>query len=288
MIIHPISVIIPTYNRKQFVATAIYSVLSQTCKCSQIIVVDDGSTDGTDELIRSIQSGCQQEIMYIQQDNKGPAAARNLGICNARYEYIAFLDSDDHWLSNKITKQFEYMRANPEFLISYTKEQWLRNGLHLNQKKRHAPKHGTIFSHCLDICMVGMSTVMIHRELFRRIGMFDTSFRCCEDYEFWLRASCRYPFLLVDDVLTVKEGGREDQVSFQYRIGMDKLRIAAIEKVLECGTLDENQKNLALKELKKKTTIYGKGCVRHGRSEEGQRYLDRAASIQESVAERLL
>lgn len=284
MIIHPISVIIPTYNRRIYLERAITSVLSQSCLCGEIVIVDDGSTDGTDEFVKSLIGKTGTSIHYLRQDNKGPASARNLGIDYAKFEYIAFLDSDDHWAADKLDKQFRAMQDNPNFLISYTKERWLRNGLHLNQKKRHIPKHGNIFIQCLDICLVGMSTVMLKKELLERVGSFDVEYLCCEDYEFWLRVSCKYPFLLVDNVLTIKEGGREDQVSFQYRVGMDKLRIYAIEKLIAHNDLKQMQKTHALKELVKKATIYGNGCVRHGRFDEGQYYIDRAASLRSLVS----
>lgn len=285
MNMHPVSVIIPTYNRKQLLPRALNSIFRQSCRCGEIIVVDDGSKDGTDTYLQSLLSQSIVPIKYLQQENKGPAAARNLGIAHATYQYITFLDSDDHWHPRKIEKQFRMMEENRHYLISHTLEKWLRRGKHLNQKKRHIPQHGNIFQQCLELCAVGMSTVMVRKELFARVGTFEPSLRCCEDYDLWLRVSCKYPFLLVDEALTVKEGGREDQVSQHYRVGMDKLRIQAIEHLLERDLLDTRQVEQACKELVKKATIYGNGCVRHGRVEEGERYLRRAASIQEKIAE---
>jgi glycosyltransferase involved in cell wall biosynthesis len=274
-----VSVIIPTFNRKPFLARALNSVEWQTCTCAEVIIVDDGSTDGTEEYLESWKSQSSLPVRYIKQSNKGPAAARNLGIAHAEYKYITFLDSDDHWSKRKIEKQLQKMLTNPDYLISHTKERWMRNGAHVNQKKKHLPRHGEIFKHCLDICTVSMSTVMIRKELFGLVGGFDQSFRCCEDYDFWLRVSCRYPFLLVDDSLTVKEGGREDQVSYQYQVGMNKLHIQAILNLLDQEVLDAGQIELARRELLKKAVIYGNGCIRHGRIEEGQKYLQLAASL---------
>lgn len=257
----------------------------QSCQCGEIIVVDDGSNDGTGEYISSIQGKCITPVRYLWQENRGPAAARNIGIKHARYDYITFLDSDDHWCDRKIEKQFMTMASNPHYLISNTQEKWLRRGEHLNRKKKHLPKQGNIFSQCLKLCVVGMSTVMVRKELFDRIGSFDESFRCCEDYDLWLRISSMHPFLLVDEVLTVKEGGRTDQVSEEYRVGMDKLRIAAIENLLKHGILNTEQTGEAMRELVKKTVVYGSGCVRHGKIAEGERYLQRAAAIKEIIKE---
>lgn len=280
MNVHPISVIIPTYNRKHFLSRALNSVFRQTHKCHEIIVVDDGSTDGTREYIVELNASAKKQIRYFSQPNSGPAAARNFGVSHAKCDYIAFLDSDDHWHKRKLEKQFGLMLNNPAYLISHTKEKWLRDGIHLNQKKKHIPRHGNIFSHCLELCAVGMSTVMVHKSLFEQIGLFDETFRCCEDYDFWLRASCHYEFLLVDAPLTVKEGGRDDQVSYQFRIGMDKLRVRAIEKLLADGQLSEGQSVIASNELVKKYTIYGNGCLRHGREDEGRLFLSKAESLE--------
>jgi glycosyltransferase involved in cell wall biosynthesis len=264
-----ISVIIPTYNRQRYLKKAIDSVVAQTYPYFELIVVDDGSDDDTAGLV----AGYNKDIVFIQQENKGPAAARNTGIRAARHDILAFLDSDDWFAENKLAKQLGAMQVNPAFLISHTQETWFRNGKILNQKAKHNKNGGDIFSQSLKLCAVGMSTVMIHREVFDTFGLFDEEFRCCEDYEFWLRVSAKQDFLLVDEPLTLKDGGRDDQVSSIYRIGMDKFRISAIEKILGSGRLDPEQARLAFAELSNKCRIYGNGCLKHGRQEEGRYYL---------------
>ena len=269
----PVSVIIPTHNRAGFLAQAIDSVLSQTYANFELIVVDDGSTDETQELLASYG----KPLISLRQENRGPAAARNTGISAARHPLLAFLDSDDQFTRHKLTLQVAAMETQPELLISHTQETWIRNGQHLNQKKRHAKESGDIFARSLDLCVVGMSTVMARRELFDRVGLFDESFPCCEDYELWLRASVAHPFLLVDAPLTVKHGGREDQVSVQFKTGMDRFRIRAMEKLLANTTLTPAQSRLAREELVRKAVLYGNGCLKHGHLEEGRRALALAA-----------
>ncbi len=269
----PVSVIIPTFNRAVFIERAVMSVICQRAFQGEILIVDDGSTDETRALVAEIKKNHRGIIRYLYYENRGPAAARNRGLEAAKYNLIAFLDSDDHWRKGKLQKQIGFMIENPEYLICHTEEKWLRRGEHLNKKKKHQPRHGDIFSHCLQLCGVGMSTVMVKRDLFEQIGCFDETLPCCEDYEFWLRASSRYPFLLLAEPFTVKEGGREDQVSYQYRVGMDKFRIDAIINLLSAGTLTKTQRDLALVELRKKCTVYGKGCMKHGKVEEGRKYL---------------
>jgi glycosyltransferase involved in cell wall biosynthesis len=264
-----ITVVIPTYNRCDFLKAAIDSVLSQTFQDFELIVVDDGSTDNTIDLIRSYGDS----LVYLKHDNQGPSAARNRGIEASRGDLVAFLDSDDRWHPEKLHIQVEAMEEEPRYLISHTGEIWYRNEELLRQKKKHEKLPGYIFERSLSMCMVSMSTVIARRELFDLIGYFDERLPCCEDYDLWLRASLRYPFLLIDQPLTFKEGGRADQVSVIYRVGMDRFRIQSIVNLLEKESLSKAQWEEALTELRKKCRIYGKGCIKWGREEEGRRYL---------------
>lgn len=270
----PVSVVIPTYNRAEFLKRTIDSVLRQTLACSEIIIVNDGSTDNSLELLQAISENSRVPLRIITTENQGVAAARNRGIITAKHEYIAFLDSDDHWHKKKLELQYGALAKESEYVISHTKERWFRRGLHLNQKKIHIPRQGNIFDHCLQLCAVGMSTVIVKKELFETVGYFDESLICCEDYDIWLRASCKYPFLLIDEKLTIKEGGREDQLSFIHRVGMDEKRIYSIRKLLDANCLSADQKELAIKSLIEKITVFAKGCEKHGKVDEARRYFD--------------
>ncbi len=270
-----ISIIIPTYNRQEFLAKAVDSVLGQTCTDFELIVVDDGSTDDTARLA----AGYGGRVRYLRQENRGPAAARNTGIRAAEGELLAFLDSDDSFAPEKLALQQAAMAARPEYLISHTDEIWYRRGELLHQKKKHFRPHGLIFAACLKLCVVGMSTVMVRREFFDKIGYFDEELPCCEDYDLWLRASVSLPFLKVDRPLTIKAGGRPDQVSVRFRAGMDKFRIRALVKLLGGQDLSEEQRSLARRELVRKCRIYGNGCVKYGRPEEGRYYAELAAEV---------
>ncbi len=268
--LEPISVIIPTYNRAGgFLEKAIDSVLAQVDVKFEVLVVDDGSTDATCEVVKSYGN----QIKNLHQDNKGPAAARNLGIREARYDLLAFLDSDDWWDKKKLHIQARVMAENPDYLISHTDEVWYRRGVFLNQKKIHARPHGHIFEQCLPLCCVGMSTVMVRREFFNQVGLFDETFPCCEDYELWLRASITLPFFKIDQPLTSKQGGREDQVSSLYRVGMDRFRIRAMEKIAGQDSSTPEQRRDIAHEIVKKSEIYAKGCLKHGRPDDAQLYM---------------
>ncbi|MEN8133938.1 MAG: glycosyltransferase family A protein [Thermodesulfobacteriota bacterium] len=265
----PVSVIIPTYNRRDFLGKAIDSVLKQIYRNFELLIIDDGSTDGTDEFVASYGNA----VRYLYQDNLGVAAARNTGIRAARHDLLAFLDSDDSFAPEKLEAQVAAMTARPEYLVSHTDEIWYRRGQLLNQKAKHAREGGDIFDRCLELCAVGMSTSMVRRGLFDKVGLFDEGLVCCEDYDLWLRASARLPFLLVAEPFTIKDGGRNDQLSQIHRVGMDRFRIASILKIIESDELNFEQEQSARRELVRKCLIYGQGCLKHGRKEEGGRYL---------------
>ncbi|MCB2182191.1 MAG: glycosyltransferase [Desulfobulbaceae bacterium] len=265
-----ISVIIPTYNRISFLTKAVDSVFGQSCDDYELIVVDDGSNDRTADYI----AGCGRRVRYIYQENQGPAAARNRGIRAAAGDFIAFLDSDDWFDREKLAVQSARMEQEPDCLISHTDEIWYRRGKLLNQKKKHFKPGGYIYPQCLKLCVVSMSTVMVRRELFDRVGVFDESLPCCEDYDFWLRASLVTSFLKISKPLTLKDGGRSDEISVQFRTGMDKFRVRSLLNLLEKQRLTNEQRKMAQAELARKCRIYGNGCLKHGRPEEGEKYLD--------------
>lgn len=283
--LEPVSVIIPTYNRAEFLAGSISSVLNQEYQEFELVVVDDGSIDTTTQLLAEFGD----RLRIVTQQNLGASAARNAGIRAARYDLLAFLDSDDRFAPGKLVTQAAAMAEHPDALISHTDEVWFRNNQLLNQKKIHTRSGGDLFAKSLRICVVGMSTVMVRRGLFDEVGIFDETLPCCEDYDLWLRVACRFPFLLVAAPLTIKHGGRPDQLSRIHRVGMDRFRIRALKKILDSDDLDPDQERLARIEFIRKCEIYGRGCMKHGRNVEGEHYLQLALGTESrsSAASRL-
>ncbi|OQY55494.1 MAG: glycosyl transferase [Desulfobacteraceae bacterium 4572_88] len=261
-----VSVIIPTYNREEMLREAIDSVLAQEFRAFELIVVDDGSTDSTSEILRAYQG----QIIVIRQENKGVSAARNQGIAAASGKLIALLDSDDLWLPKKLSCQVEFFISHPDTLICQTEEIWIRNGIRVNPRKKHKKRSGMIFEPSLSLCLVSPSAVMIRRELFETVGCFDESLPACEDYDLWLRISCRFPVFLTDTPLIIKRGGHEDQLSGAW--GLDRFRIQALRKIIQSGTLSADQHEAAVKILKEKCRVYAGGCLKRGREEEADYY----------------
>jgi len=261
-----VSVIIPTYNRSQMVQEAIDSVLEQDFTDYELIVVDDGSNDNTPEIL----AGYGQRIKVLHQSNKGVSAARNLGIAAASGQLIAFLDSDDLWLPRKLATQVKFFEDNPTVVINQTQERWIRNGRRVNPKQRHHKFSGMIFQQSLALCLVSPSAVMIKKRLLGDVGVFDEQLPACEDYDLWLRISCRYPVHLIDMPLIIKRGGHDDQLS--KAAGLDKYRIRSLVKIIESGLLAPQQRRAAIATLKEKCEVYAGGCRKRGRKEEAKSY----------------
>jgi len=259
---YPISVIIPSYNRKVLLQRALDSVINQSYPAKEIIVIDDGSTDGTAGMLRDQYP----QVSCLSRSHSGVSAARNAGIRAAQYEWIALLDSDDAWHPQKLSVQIKMFAENREYKLAHTDEIWIRNGKQIRQLAKHKKRGGYIFEHCLPICAMSPSSVIIHRNIFSDVGLFDESLPACEDYDLWLRICCKYPVLFSEEKLTFKYGGHDDQLSRQHW-GMDRYRIRAIAGLLSKQELRESDRELAIVILRKKIGIYLAGARKHGNTE---------------------
>lgn len=273
-----VSVIIPTFNRSRWVLEAVNSVLHQTLKPREILVVDDGSTDDTADVLSSY--GDAIRVLHLKE-NRGVSAARNRGIEAAVSRYIAFLDSDDLWLPRKLEAQMGHVLQHPEIRIHQTDEIWIRNGVRVNPGKRHRKPEGWIFEPSLHLCLISPSAVLIERRLFDDVGLFDERYPACEDYDLWLRITCRYPVGLLPQALIVKRGGHSDQLS---RLPvLDKYRIESIRNLLQSGVLSDAQYRAAADVLRQKCAVYATGCRKRGRLEEAERYLRMACDVASDI-----
>lgn len=260
------SVIIPTYNRRPMLCEAVESVLEQSDKDFELIVVDDGSEDGTAEKMEVYG----RRVRLLSQSRRGVAAARNTGVRNSTGKYLAFLDSDDLWKEKKLEIQVAFMESHPAVEICQTEEVWMRRGVRVNPKERHRKPSGNIFRASLDLCLVSPSAVMMTRELFDRMGGFDESFGVCEDYDLWLRIALYSEVPLIAEPLVIKRGGHEDQLS-RSTWGLDRYRIMTLQKLLRSG-LHGERRRWVLEVLAKKIAILSKGARKRGREDEALGY----------------
>jgi glycosyltransferase involved in cell wall biosynthesis len=196
-----ISVIIPTYNREKLVGEAIASILTQRLQDFEILVIDDGSTDSTLKVLSQLR----YPIKVLKSNRNGPAKARNIGIQEARGDYIAFLDSDDLWEPNKLQRQLTYLRRFKHIPFVYTNVRF---------REKNQIKRKTLFDdvvplrkHLLPALVSGdaicTSTVMIKKQIFDEVGLFDERLKIHEDQDLWNRISSRYTLGHINEPLCI-------------------------------------------------------------------------------------
>ena len=269
--IEEISVIIPTYNRCDLLKRAINSVIKQTITPKEIIVVDNGSTDQTYQMVSSLFP----EINYFIEKKRGVSAARNKGILESKSKWIAFLDSDDAWKPTKLEKQMEYSVFNQDkYRIIHTDETWYRNKKFLNQLKKHKKSGGNIFKNSLQLCCISPSSVVLNKQIFEEYGLFDENLEVCEDYDMWIRITSKEEVGFLDSPLVSKYGGHSDQLSKKFW-GMDRFRIKSLEKNLKNEHFSKSQKINVLDTLIEKLTIVSDGALKRGNKEIFKKYNDK-------------
>lgn len=255
-----ISVIIPSFNRAPVLERAIYSVLRQSFTDFELIIVDDGSTDNTEELVKEIFKNYQQ-VYYFKTDNQGVSAARNFGAKKAQGQWLAFLDSDDEWFINKLEAQIEVLKQNPTATLIHTEEVWHRKGQELDVPLKYRKQKGDLFERATQHCVIGPSTVLLRADIFNQLDGFDENFELCEDYDLWLRWTAEHPVYLCEQPLIIKYDGAENQLSKKGQL--DYWRIKALVKFIKTKDTVSKYKLIAKSELKKKYKVYALGCVKH-------------------------
>jgi len=264
-----ISVIIPAYNRVATLARAIDSVLAQSYKVDEIIVVDDGSTDATSEVAKMYD-----EVSLLRQKNMGVSSARNNGVMMAANEWIAFLDSDDTWHPKKIAFQVAYHQKHKETKFMYTDEVWVSGERELPVPKKYHKPESIRFEEALEYCNIAPSSVLMQKKLFDRLGGFDESLEVCEDYDLWLRVLREEKIDLVPQKLINKYGGADDQLSMKHW-GMDRFRVRVLEKHLD-SSVDE----VVRAELLKKYELLLSGAQKYDRQDDVALYRVRIEQLQ--------
>jgi glycosyltransferase involved in cell wall biosynthesis len=194
-----VSVIIPTYNSASYLPQALDSVFNQTFQDYEIIVVDDGSTDETEQVLVPYR----ELIKYIRKENRGPASARNVGIKHSKGDYIAFLDADDIWLPDKLQSQIGFMKKNPEIQVLFTDcAIFDHQGLIMPSiKERYKVASCVTFEELLTEHFVAMSSIIVKRSCLEEIGLFDETLIGAEDYNLYLRLARKFQFMYLDRVL---------------------------------------------------------------------------------------
>lgn len=212
-----VSVVIPSYNSAKFIAATLESVFSQTHRNLEILVVDDGSIDNTIDVLQAFR----ERILIIQKPNGGPASARNLGIRQAKGEYVAFLDADDLWVNNKIERQLAAISAEPKIGMVYSRRKFLQDEKVISEIPKKPCLSGMIFRELFNGNFITTSTVLARKACFDRLGVFDErkDFIAVEDYDMWLRIAKEYALACIDEELVyyrVHAGGISKKIDRSY------------------------------------------------------------------------
>lgn len=244
-----VSVIIPAYNAARTIERSLRSVFSQRYPALQIIVVDDGSTDNTAQILQNNYYGV---IQYVFQSNGGAAAARNRGLAEATGKYIAFLDADDEWTPDKLCLQYATMENNRSVGLSFTDMSHWENGLlvhrsYLHERKYNFVSSGMIYDQLLHECFIFTPTVMMRRDIVERVGLFDESLRISEDYDLWLRIAKSYEVLYIDTPLLNRHRSDSNLTGDQLLYAESSINM--LERLLESERRHKTRKKILVARL---------------------------------------
>lgn len=243
-----VSVIIPTYNRADVLAESVRSVLQQSYADFELLIVDDGSTDNTDTMIESVSD---ERIRYLKMpENKGVAAARNEGLRHVRYDYIAFQDSDDYWMPDKLEKQMSFLTQRPEAALLYCPYICQKaDGSTLFVPGTNIPlseKQGKIYPYMLKRNTIGTPSVLLRRKCLESAGFFNESLTCLEDWEFFLRIARDHEIAFQEEAMVrvnLSKDGVSHNISGYYAARCYMLALHK-DAFLQYGIFQESTKEI--------------------------------------------
>ena len=271
-----VSVIITAYNAESTIAETLESVFSQTYDNLEVIVADDGSTDRTAEIIKTQYP----TVKYFFQHNRGQPAARNLGIRHARGSLIAFLDSDDLWLSNKIAKQVEALRIYPDAGLCYCDcyvFQGATSNILYRYNKKSRPHGGFVIKPLLLENFISSPTPMIRREVFDVMGLWVEQADLCEDWMMWLNIAARFPIIFCRQPLALYRLSSQSKSQSRAPYKYIEAHLNVIDKTISAQP--EELESLRTKAIANVYSLFGKNLIHKGNMTAGRQYLVKAIRL---------
>jgi glycosyltransferase involved in cell wall biosynthesis len=291
------TVVVPTCNRREMVAQALQSVLAQTYRNFELVVVDDGSTDGTPmhlmrllgaepravEILSRMNPAALNPffhqfvhdgipIQYQYHPNRGLGAARNRGIRHARGTYVAFLEAEDLWEPTHLQAQIAFLDGDGWARIARVGGRQAKDGTRARRSRRAEEASGWIFSQALEACPAGLSCAVVHRGCFAECGTFDENMPACDDYDLWLRLAARFPIHYVAGPEVTHRSPRPELASHSWT--WDRFRVYALEKAFQSGQLNPEQRFLVSQEIVRRCEHLVEG-YRRQKSEERANFYER-------------
>ncbi|HUS09850.1 MAG TPA: glycosyltransferase [Pyrinomonadaceae bacterium] len=237
-----VSVVIPTYNSAHFLPKALASVQAQQWPALEIIVVDDGSTDGTETVVSGLSG--TGDLRFIRQENAGAASARNTGIASAKGEWIAFLDADDVWLPGKLRAQFAELQNQPDAAFSYT-DVTLRFASG-DQSELECGNVGLpLLTQLVGGNLFATPTVLVRRDCLERVGLFDAQLRTGEDWDLWMRLAAHFEHVRVARPLTVVSVASQPKFPLAT---LEKCTLRTLERLFSCPRVQRHWPGVASSE----------------------------------------
>lgn len=265
-----VDIVIPAYGREVMLAEAIRSVLAQTHAHFRLVIVDDASPQPVRQSIPI--SDARIEWLTLEK-NLGPGAARNWGVAHGTSPYVSFLDSDDLWHPQKLSKQLQYLKDYPGTRWVHADEEWLRHDFPVTQRSEYRKQGGRFLERAFERCLISPSSVLIARDFFESAGGFGEKFRIAEDFELWLRLLHRAPIGYLAEALTTKRAGAWDQLSSTSEI--DRQRVLALHRfwrqIRSAKQSDEFKETLCASAIKK-CQILLKGAKKYLRTDRARQY----------------